>query len=57
MKIQENQSRRSNIRIDRLAESTSKNWKNTENKLQQMLYDCFGITEGVVLERVLSIEK
>ena len=57
MKIQENQSGRSNIRIDGLAESTSKNWKNTENKLQQMLYDCSGITEGVVLERVLSIEK
>ena len=33
MEIQEQQSQRNNIQIDRIAESRKENWKVTENKL------------------------
>ena len=39
MRIQEDQLRRNNIVIDVIAESPKEKWKDTENKLHQMLYD------------------
>ena len=44
------------MRIDRIAESSKENCKNTENKLHQMFYDYFGITAGVVIERAIELK-
>ena len=49
--MQEDWSRRNNIRIDRIDESPKENWKDIDNKLYQMLYDYFDIAEGGVIER------
>ena len=57
IKIQEDQSRRNNIHTDGIAELPNENWKNTENKLHQMLYDYFYIIEGVVIEKAHRVEK
>ena len=51
MRMQEDWSRRNNIRIDRIDESPKENWKDIDNKLYQMLYDYFDIAEGGVIER------
>ena len=57
MKIQENWSRRNGIHIDGIVESGKQNWKDTDNKLHQMLYDFLDITEGGVIERAHRAEK
>ena len=57
MKIQENWSRRNGIHIDGIVESGKQNWKDTDNKLHQMLYDSLDITEGGVIERAHRVEK
>ena len=49
MRIQEDRSRRNNIGIGEIAESSKENWKDTENRLHQILYNYFDITERVVI--------
>ena len=45
------------VSIDGIAESPKENWKDAENKLYQVLYNYFDITEEVVTERSHRVEK
>ena len=45
------------VRIDGIAESPKENWKDAENKLYQVLYNYFDITEEVVTERSHRVDK
>ena len=45
------------VRIDGIAESPKENWKDAENRLYQVLYNYFDITEEVVTERSHRVEK
>ena len=56
IRIQEDQSKRNNNRINGMAESPKENWNDTDNKLHQMLYHYFIITK-VAFEWLHRVEK
>ena len=39
LRIQEDRSRRNNIRVDGIEEDENETWENTENKLRSFVYD------------------
>ena len=45
LRIQEDRSRRNNIRVDGIEEDENETWVNTENKLRSFLYDELEITD------------
>ena len=45
LRIQEDRSRRNNIRVDGIEEDENETWRNTDNKLRSLLYDALEITD------------
>ena len=57
LRIQEDRSRRNNIRVDGIEEDENETWENTENKLRSFLYDKLEITDELYIERAHSVRR
>ena len=57
LRIQEDRSRRNNIRVDGIEEDENETWENTENKLRSFLYDKLEITDGLYIERAHRVRR
>ena len=51
LRIQEDRSRRNNVRFDGIPETENETWEETETKLRKFLYDELGITEELYIEQ------
>ena len=51
LRIQEDRSRRNNVRFDGIPETENEIWEETETKLRKLLYDELDITEELYIER------
>ena len=56
LRIQEDRSRRNNIRVDGIEEDENETWENTENKLRSFLYEELEITDEMREHNVLEEE-
>ena len=56
-RIQEDRSRRNNIRVNGIEEDGNKTWENTENKLRSFLHDEIEITDELYIERVHHVRR
>ena len=56
LRIQEDRSRRNNIRVDGIEEDENETWENTENKLRSFLYEELEITDELREHNVLEEE-
>ena len=50
LRIQEDRSRRNNVRFDGIPETENETWEETETKLRKFLYDELDITEELYME-------
>ena len=57
LRIQEDRSRRNNIRVDGIEEDENETWENTENKLRSFLYTELEITDELYIERAHRIRR
>ena len=57
LRIQEDRSRRNNIRVDGIEEDENETWENTENKLRSFLYDELEITDELYIERAHRVRR
>ena len=57
LRIQEDCSRKNNIRVDSIEEDENETWENTENKLRHFLYDELEITDELSIERAHHIKR
>ena len=57
LRIQEDRSRRNNIRVDSIAEDENEAWENKENKLRSFLYDELEITDELYMERAHPVRR
>ena len=57
LRIQEDRSRRNNIRVDGIEEDENETWVNTENKLRSFLYDELEITDELYTERADRVRR
>ena len=57
LRIQEDRSRRNNVRVDGIEEDENETWENTENKLRSFLYDKLEITDGLYMERAHRVRR
>ena len=57
LRIQEDRSRRNNIRVDGIEEDENETWENTENKLRSFLYDELEITDELYIERAHHVRR
>ena len=57
LRIQEDRSRRNNIRVDGIEEDENETWENTENKLRFLLYGELEITDELYIERAYRIRR
>ena len=57
LRIQEDCSRRNNIRVDSIEEDENETWENTENKLRSFLYDELEITDELYIERAHRVRR
>ena len=56
LRIQEDCSRKNNIRVDSIEEDENETWENTENKLRSFLYDELEITDELYIERARRVQ-
>ena len=56
-RIQEDPSRRNNIRVHGIEEDENETWENTENKLRSFLYDELEITDELYIERAHHVRR
>ena len=57
LRIQEDCSRRNNVRFDRIPETENETWEETETKLRKFLYDELDITEELYIERAHRVAR
>ena len=57
LRIQEDRSRRNNIRVDSIAEDENEAWENKENKLRSFLYDELEITYELYIKKVHGVRR
>ena len=57
LRIQEDRSRRNNVRFDGIPETENETWEETETKLRKFLYDELGITEELYIERAHCVRR
>ena len=57
LRIQEDRSRRNNIRFDVIPETENETWEETEKKLREFLYDELDITEELYIEQAHHIAR
>ena len=57
LRIQEDCSRRNNIRVDGIEEDVNETWEDTENKLRTFLYDELEITDELYIERAHRVVR
>ena len=57
LRIQEDRSRRNNMRVDGIEEDENETWENTENELRSFLYDELEITDELHMERVHRVRR
>ena len=57
LRIQEDRSRRNNIRVDGIEEDENETWVNTENKLRSFLYDELEITDELSIQRAHRVKR
>ena len=57
LRIQEDRSRRNNIRVDGIEEDENETWENTENKLKSFLYDELEITDELYIEKAHRVAR
>ena len=57
LRIQEDRSRRNNIRVDGIEEDENETWENTENKLRPFLYNKLEITNELFIERAHRVRR
>ena len=57
LRIQEDRSRRNNIRVHGIEEDENETWENTENKLRSFLYDELEITDELYIERAHRVRR
>ena len=57
LRIQEDRSRRNNIKVDGIEEDENEAWENTENKLRSFLYDELEITNELYRERANGVRR
>ena len=57
LRIQEDRSRRNNIRVDGIEEDENETWENTENKLRSFLYEELEITDEIYIERAHRVRR
>ena len=57
LRIQEDRSRRNNVRFDGIPETENETWEETETKLRKFLYDELDITEELYIERAHHVAQ
>ena len=57
LRIQEERSRRNNIRVDGIEEDENETWENTENKLRSFLHNELEITDELYIERAYRVRR
>ena len=57
LRIQEDRSRRNNIRVDGIEEDENETWENTENKLRSFLYEELEIPDELYLEEAHHVGR
>ena len=57
LRIQEDRSRRNNIRVDGIEEDENKTLENTKNKLRSFLYNELEIIDELFVERALCVRR
>ena len=57
LRIQEDCSRRNNVRFDGIPETENETWEETETKLRKFLYDELDITEELYIERAHRVAR
>ena len=57
LRIQEDCSRRNNIRFDRITETENETWEETKAKLKKYFYDELDITEKLYIERAHRVAR
>ena len=57
LRIQEDRSRRNNIRVDGIEEDENETWENTENKLRSFLHNELEITDELYIERAYRVRR
>ena len=57
LRIQEDRSRRNNVRFDGIPETENETWEETETKLRKFLYDELDITEELYIERAHRVAR
>ena len=57
LRIHEDRSRRSNIRVDVIEKDENEIWEETENKLRYFLFDELEITDELYIERTHRVRR
>ena len=57
LRIQEDRSRRNNIRVHGIEEDENETWENTENKVRSFLYDKLEITDELYIQREHDVRR
>ena len=57
LRIQEDRSRRNNVRFDGIPETENETWEETETKLRKFLYDELDITEELYIEQAHRVAR
>ena len=57
LRIHEDRSRRSNIRVDVIEKDENEIWEETENKLRYFLFDELEITDELYIERTHCVRR
>ena len=57
MRIQEDRSRRNDVRFDGIPETENEKWEETKTKLRKFLYDELDITEELYIERAHHVAR
>ena len=57
LRIHEDRSRRSNIRVDVIEKDENEIWEETENKLRYFLFDELEITDELYIERTRRVRR